>query len=295
MEAQKILNNYRQELNYAEIQDAVNKIVETVNDVSKQEIEQIFTFIDLTFLNITDNSDFIATMTKRVNHVKPVLGLENVACMMVYPRFVPVIKNNLIDEDVKIGCVVGNFPSSQTFLDVKVFETEKSIKEGADEVDMVISVGEFLAGNYDLVFNEIKQLRQAAGDKLLKVILETGTLNDFAKIYEASILAMEAGADFIKTSTGKEKVGATFEAVYVMAMAAKDHFDKTGRKVGIKPAGGVSDVLKAKKFIEIVRNVLGNEWINKDLFRIGSSSLANKIILQLGLYEGNYFSAQKGY
>ncbi len=293
---EQLFAQYRNELNYAEIQAEVNKALRNKTKFDTPEFaKKLLSYIDLTFLNVTDFAQGIGKVTRQVNHIKPMFGIDNVACIMVYPRFVPAVKNNLTDESVAVAAVVGNFPSSQTFLDVKKLETELVFKAGANEADMVISVGEFLDGRYELVMDEIKALKQIAGDNILKVILETGVLQEFDLIYKASVLAMEAGADFIKTSTGKEKIGATPEAVYVMAMAAKDYYVKTGRKVGIKPAGGVSSIEKAYEYMAIVEYVLGEEWINPRLFRIGSSSLANKVLKHLKLTDEDFFKLSSKY
>ncbi len=294
---EQIFKNYRDTLNYAEIQDQVNKLEEkALTNLNDEVKKQLFSFIDLTFLSITDSYSSIRRVVERVNQVKHKFEVDNVAGVCVYPRFVETVRTTLTDQDVRVVSVTGGFPASQTLLDVKKLETELAIGAGADEVDMVISVGEFLEGNYELVYNEVKELKQVAGDRGLKVILETGTLNDFVLIYKASILAMEAGADFIKTSTGKEKVGATPEAGYVMALAIKDYFERTGRRVGLKPAGGVSSADKAVVYYTIVQEVLGKEWLNPDLFRIGSSGLANKLLKEIGVVGEDFFKAvPKGY
>ncbi len=294
---EQIFKNYRDSLNYAEIQDEVNKLVDKSQSAINQELKKkLFSFIDLTFLSITDTYGSIRRVVERVNQVKHKFDLDNVAGVCVYPRFVETVRTTLTDDDVRVVSVTGGFPASQTLLEVKKLETELAINSGADEVDMVISVGEFLDGNYDLVYNEVKELKQISSDRRLKVILETGTLNDFLLIYKAAILAMEAGADFVKTSTGKEKVGATPEAAYVMALAIKDYFQRTGRRVGLKPAGGVSVSDKAAIYYTIVDQVLGQQWLVPDLFRIGSSGLANKLLKELGFVQEDFFkSVPKGY
>ena len=294
---EQIFKNYRDSLNYAEIQDEVNKLVDKSQSAINQELKKkLFSFIDLTFLSITDTYGSIRRVVERVNQVKHKFDLDNVAGVCVYPRFVETVRTTLTDDDVRVVSVTGGFPASQTLLEVKKLETELAINSGADEVDMVISVGEFLDGNYDLVYNEVKELKQLSSDRRLKVILETGTLNDFLLIYKAAILAMEAGADFVKTSTGKEKVGATPEAAYVMALAIKDYFQRTGRRVGLKPAGGVSVSDKAAIYYTIVDQVLGQQWLVPDLFRIGSSGLANKLLKELGFVQEDFFkSVPKGY
>jgi len=287
----EILDKYRKELNYAEVQAGINDAMALSKEMmSDENFKKLFSFIDLTFLNTTDYRRGIAKVTRQVNHVKPVLGIDNVAAICVYPRFVSTVKDNLEDDKVGIAAVVGGFPASQTFLEVKRLETKMVFENGATEADMVISVGEFLDGGSELLMKEVAALKEEAGDGILKVILETGVLNDLSLIYKASILAMEAGADFIKTSTGKEKVGATPESVYVMAMAIKDYYDVTGRKVGLKPAGGVSTPENGVEYMAIVKQVIGEEWLTNELFRIGSSSLADKVLKKLGLTEDKFFS-----
>ncbi len=287
----EILDKYRKELNYAEVQAGINDAMALSKEMmSDEDFKKLFSFIDLTFLNTTDYRRGIAKVTRQVNHVKPVLGIDNVAAICVYPRFVSTVKDNLEDDKVGIAAVVGGFPASQTFLEVKRLETRMVFENGATEADMVISVGEFLDGGSELLMKEVAALKEEAGDGILKVILETGVLSDLSLIYKASILAMEAGADFIKTSTGKEKVGATPESVYVMAMAIKDYYDVTGRKVGLKPAGGVSTPENGVEYMAIVKQVIGEEWLTNELFRIGSSSLADKVLKKLGLTEDKFFS-----
>ncbi len=294
---EQILNKYRQVLSYPDIQHGVNQVLANAQELLTDDIKrQLFTFIDLTFLNTTDNHTFIRKMTEKVNQVSHKFGLDNVGGLCVYPRFVETVDKNLTDRNVRVVSVVGGFPASQTFLEVKKLETELAIRHGANEVDMVISVGEFLDQNYQLVYDEVKALKEVCGnDAKLKVILESGVLDDFAHIYKAAVLAMEAGADFIKTSTGKEKVGATPEAGYVMALAIKDYYDISGRRVGFKPAGGVSTSDKAVIYYAIVKELLGEDWLVPDLFRIGSSGLANKLLKELGMTEEDFFSAKAGY
>jgi deoxyribose-phosphate aldolase len=204
--------------------------------------------------------------------------LPNVAAICVFPVFVPVVKKNLQIEKVKIASVAASFPSSQTFLDIKLSEVKRVVDEGADEVDIVISIGEFLEGNYDLVSGEIKKIKEIAGNAHLKVILETGALEDLSLIKTASFIAMEAGADFIKTSTGKLEKGASPEAVWVMCEAIKEYAQKSGRAVGIKPAGGISDISTAIIYYLIVNEILGNDWLKPERFRFGASKLANLLL-----------------
>jgi len=287
---QKIFAKYRQEINYSQIQKEVNNLIEKARAIESNEVKkELFSFIDLTFLSVKDSYKSIRRVVEKVNQVKHKFDIDNVAGVCVYPRFVKTVRTNLTDKDVRVVSVAAGFPASQTFAEVKRLETELAVRYGADEVDIVISVGEFFEENYELVYNEVKELKQIAGDRIIKVILETGTLNDFTLIYKASILAMEGGADFIKTSTGKEKIGATPEAGYVMVMAIKDFYKESGKQVGFKPAGGVSNSATALIYYTIVKEVLGEQWLRSNLFRIGSSGLANNLLKELGYVEKEFF------
>jgi deoxyribose-phosphate aldolase len=215
--------------------------------------------------------------------------LKNVAAICVYPRFAEVVKDTLEVEDVNIACVSAGFPSSQTFIEVKVAETALAISEGANEIDIVISVGEFLNGNYAEVCEEIEEIKETCKEAHLKVILETGALLNASNIKKASILAMYSGADFIKTSTGKQNPAATPEAVYVMCEAIKEYHEKTGIKIGIKPAGGINCVRDAVVYYTIVKEVLGEEWLNNKLFRLGTSRLANMLLSEIVGEETKFF------
>ena len=242
-------------------------------------LKNIFSFIDLTSLNTGDNEQVIRTMCEKVNQFgNNYPGYKNVAAICVYPSMVEHVKTYLKQADVSIASVAAGFPSSQTFLEIKTKEAELAVQKGANEIDIVISAGEFIVGNYDYVFKEIKAIRQALPNAHLKVILETGLLKSFKKIYEASIIAMQAGADFIKTSTGKMDPAATPEAVMVMCTAIADYYKATGKKVGIKPAGGISNSEQSIIYYAIVREVLGNSWLMPALFRIGASRLANNLL-----------------
>ena len=196
-----------------------------------------------------------------------------------------MVKKSLIAKNVNIASVVGGFPSSQTFISIKLSETSIAVEKGADEVDMVISVGKFLEKDYQTVANEITLIKAAAGKAHVKVILETGAITSFDEIYLASMLAMESGADFIKTSTGKMEPAATPEAVFVMVNAIKDYFEKTGRMVGIKPAGGVVTPEQSLVYFAIIKEVLGEKWLNPEWFRLGASRLANNLISQIKEFE----------
>ncbi len=235
--------------------------------------------IDLTSLNPTDNEDRITEFTQRVNRFEEEYPeLDNVASICVYPNFAEVVSTNLDVSEVHTTVVAAGFPSSQTFDEIKVAECSLAVASGADEVDIVINVGQMLAGQYEEMCDTIQECKAACRDAIFKVILETGALKSVATIARASVLAMYAGADFIKTSTGKISVAATPEAVLVMCKMAKQYFEQTGTRVGIKVAGGVKTPEDAVKYYSIVKAVLGDEWLTSDLYRIGASSAANNLL-----------------
>ncbi len=270
----------------------VNQQLDVLNNklsLNKNNLKKVFNCIDLTSLNTYDDAENIKLMTEKVSKFKSFFNYDNVAAICVYPNYASVVKNNLSDDKVSIAVVGGGFPSSQTFLSVKLAECELAVSKGADEVDIVLSVGNFLNGKYQDVFNEIYLIKKTIGNAHLKVILETGILRNIENIYTASFIAMEAGADFIKTSTGKLEPAATPEAVFVMTKAIKDYYEKTGRKIGIKPAGGISTPEDAILYYNIVEYNLGEEWLNNKLFRIGASRLANNILSELEGEEIKYF------
>ena len=247
--------------------------------------------IDLTTLNTTDNDKSVMEFTQHVNRFDEEFpDMKNVAAICVYPCFAEIVKDTLEVEDVKIACVSGGFPSSQTFSEVKIAETAMAILDGADEIDVVISVGKFLAGDYEAMCDELEELKETCKDRHLKVILETGALKTAANIKKASVLAMYSGADFIKTSTGKMQPAATPEAAYVMCQAIKEYYAKTGRRVGFKPAGGLSTVHDALVYYTIVKEVLGDEWLeDNSLFRLGTSRLANLLLSDILGKETRFF------
>ncbi len=287
----KLFEKYNRTFTQKEVEDAVNSAKDLSKNLMTPEMLKLtFKTIDLTSLNSNDTFKKIENMILKVNEFKNNFqDMPNVAAICVYPNFVQTIKKNLSVSNIKIASVTGGFPSSQTFLEIKTQETRLCLQRGADEVDMVISVGEFLGSDYAYTQHEIKKIKNASGNGHLKVILETGLLEDYDKIYKASIIAMDSGADFIKTSTGKEKIGATPEAVYVMSCAIKDYFELTGKKIGLKPAGGIGTPEVALHYLAIVKQVLGNDWLNNKLFRIGASSLANKLLSAIYKKEINYF------
>lgn len=250
----------------------------------------LFNCIDLTTLKCTDSEESVMKFTERVNAFDDEHpDLKNVAAICVYPNMAEIVHDTLEADRVKIACVSGGFPSSQTFTEVKIAETAMALHAGADEIDIVISVGKFLSGDYEGMCDEIQELKDVCGDKHLKVILETGALGTAANIKKASILAMYSGADFIKTSTGKEKPAATPEAAYVMCQAIKEYFLETGRKIGFKPAGGINTVEDAINYYTIVKELLGKEWLTNELFRIGTSRLANLLLSDILGEETKFF------
>ena len=250
----------------------------------------LFHCIDLTSLKCTDSEESIMKFTEKVNEfVDKYPDLENVASICVYPNMAEIVNDTLEADDVKIACVSGGFPSSQTFMEVKVAETAMAIHTGAEEIDIVMPVGKFLCGDYEGMCDEIGELKDICGEKPLKVILETGALRSASNIKKAAILAMYSGADFIKTSTGKEAISATPEAAWVMCEAIKEYYKETGRKVAFKAAGGIDSVKKALAYYTIVKEVLGEEWLNNGLFRIGASRLANQLLSEITGEETKFF------
>lgn len=238
--------------------------------------------MDLTSLNHTDTASKIESMVQKVNLFKEQFpNYPQVAAICVYPNFTKTVREILKDNSVKLAVVAGVFPSSQSFLEIKCAECKMASQAGADEIDIVLSLSHFLEGEYEKASEEIREIKKAAGKAHLKVILESGTLKEPEQIFKASMLAMEAGADFIKTSTGKTEPAATPEAAYVMCSAIKDFHNKTGIKVGFKPAGGIVTPKDAILYYAIVDSVLGEDWLNPHLFRLGASRLANNILSEL--------------
>ncbi|HEY9544109.1 deoxyribose-phosphate aldolase [Prevotella sp.] len=251
----------------------------------------LFGSIELTTLKNTDNDESVMAFTEKVNRFdNDYPQLPHVATICVYPCFAAAVKNTLEVNGVNIACVSGSFPSSQALIEVKVAETALAVKDGADEIDIVMPVGKYLCGDYEGVCDDISELKAACGDEVdMKVILETGCLPSMSDIKKASILSMYAGADYIKTSTGKEKVSATPEAAYVMCQAIKEYYDKTGRQVGFKPAGGINTVNDALTYYTIVKEVLGEKWLTNKWLRLGTSRLANLLLSEIEGKEVKYF------
>ena len=276
--------------------DEVSALLEKIGPQARRNCrtevyKRCFGCIDLTSLGATDSRRSIGEFTRKAIELPrhfPEAG--SVASICVYPVFVETVGLAAGDSKMAITSVSGGFPSSQTYLEVKMLETAMAIENGADEIDIVISIGEMLDGEYDLAGNEIETLRAEIGDDaILKVILESGTLSDPELIHKAATIAMEAGADFIKTSTGKNGIAATPEAAVAMCLAIRQFAEKTGRKVGFKAAGGISTAESAALYYSIVEEILGEEWLTPELFRIGASSLANNLLSEIEGREIKYF------
>lgn len=265
----------------AAVKSAVEKIIaEHYAENNNEEVYKfLFNTIDLTTLKSTDSPQSVADFTERVNAFdEEYPELKNVAAICVYPNFAQVVSTVLDVTGVKVACVSGGFPASQTFPEVKVAETALAVDGGADEIDIVLNVGNFLDGDYEEVCDEISEIKSACREAHLKVILETGALKTAENIQKASILSMYSGADFLKTSTGKEYPGASLEAAYVMAKCIKEYHEKTGIMVGFKAAGGVATTEDAVKYYTIIKEVLGEEWLTNEYFRLGASRLANNLL-----------------
>ena len=286
------LGKYDTELKDDEIAAKVSHLIgKHVAENDTPEVKKfLFNCIDLTTLKCTDSEMSVMKFTEKVNDFDDKFpDLKNVAAICVYPNMAEIVNDTLEADRVKIACVSGGFPSSQTFMEVKVAETAMALHAGADEIDIVIPIGKFLSGDYEGMCDEIQELKEVCGDKHLKVILETGALGSASNIKKAAILAMYSGADFIKTSTGKEQPAATPEAAYVMCQAIKEYYLETERKVGFKPAGGLNTVQDALTYYTIVKEVLGKEWLTNELFRLGTSRLANKLLSDILGEETKFF------
>lgn len=266
-------------------------LAERVKENDNPEVKKfLFNSIELTTLKTTDNYESVLSLIEKVNDFDtqyPELG--HVATVCVFPNFAGLCHDTLENEEIEITCVSGCFPSSQTFLEVKVAETALAIQDGATEIDIVMPVGKFLSGDYEDIYDEISEIKSVCGDKKLKVILETGCLKTASNIKKAALLAMYSGADYIKTSTGKLEPAATPEAALVMCQAIKEYYDKTGIQTGFKPAGGMKTVEDALSYYTIVKEVLGDKWLNNKMFRLGTSSLANTLLNDILGEEVNFF------
>ena len=297
--ADTYINKYEQAIAQSTVTDddavvaeAVKKILdEHFAENNTQEVYRtLFNCIDLTTLKSTDSPASVAKFTEAVNSFEELFpSLPNVAAICVYPNFAPVVRTVLEVSGVKIACVSGAFPSWQSFEEIKIAETSLAIANGADEIDIVFNLGNFFDHDYEAVTDEINEQKEACRDGELKVILETGALRTARNIKAASILSLYSGADFLKTSTGKEYPGASLEATYIMAQCIKEYYEKTGTKVGFKAAGGIRTTEDAVKYYTVVKEVLGEEWLNNEYFRLGASSLANSILSDIAGHEVKHF------
>ena len=263
------------------------------NEAKYQGLRMVLNMIDLTTLEGKDTPGKVRQMCYKAQHLHDAFpGLPTVAAVCVYPSMVKIAKDSLVGSSVKIASVSTAFPSGQSTHQVKILDTQFAIDQGADEIDMVISRGKFLAGEYAFVYDEIAAIKEVCGKTRLKVILETGELPTLDMVRKASDIAIHAGADFIKTSTGKIQPAATMQVTYTMLMAIKDHYDRTGIMIGMKPAGGISNSKLALHNLVMVKEILGNKWLSNEWFRFGASSLANDVLMQIMKSEnGNYQSA----
>lgn len=289
---EQALKKYNTNLNDDEVRETVKKLIEEkVHTNDTPELKKfLFGSIELTSLKCTDSDESIMAFTEKVNQFDTQYAdLPHVATICVYPCFAQVVRDTLEVEGVEIACVSGSFPSSQALIEVKVAETALAVKDGATEIDIVMPVGKFLSGNYEEMCEDIQELKETCGDAAMKVILETGCLKTASNIKKASILSMYAGADYIKTSTGKEKVAATPEAAYVMCQAIKEYYDETGIQIGFKPAGGINSVMDALIYYTIVKEVLGEKWLTNKWFRLGTSRLANMLLSEIEGKEVKFF------
>ena len=290
---EQALSKYNVELDDAAVKAAVRDII--ANKVSENDTLEVKKFlfgsIELTTLKTEDSDTSVMAFTERVNAFdNEYPDMPHVATICVYPCFAEIVKDTLEVEGVEIACVSGSFPSSQARIEVKVAETSLAVKDGATEIDIVMPVGKFLSGDYEGMCEDISELKNACGkDVAMKVILETGDIKTASNIKKASILSMYAGADYIKTSTGKEKISATPEAAYVMCQSIKEYYDVTGIQIGFKPAGGINTVMDAITYYTIVKEVLGEKWLTNKWFRLGTSRLANLLLSEIQGEEVKFF------
>ena len=289
---EKALQQYNTDLDDAQVQQAVKTIIaeKTLANDTPEVKKFLFGSIELTTLSTTDSDTSVMAFVDRVNRFDSAYPqLPHVAAVCVYPCFAEVASETLEVEGVEVTCVSGSFPSSQAVIEVKVAETALALRDGATEIDIVMPVGKFLSGNYEELCDDIAELKQVCGDKAMKVILETGDLKTASNIKKASLLAMYAGADYIKISTGKEKISATPEAAYVMCQAIKEYYEKTGIQIGFKPAGGINTVMDAIIYYTIVKEVLGEKWLTNKWLRLGTSRLANLLLSEINGEETKFF------
>ena len=289
---EEVLDKYNVDIDDATVQEEVKRIIaEKVPENDTLEVKKfLMGSVELTSLNTQDSDKSIMAFTEKVNQFDEAYPtLPHVATICVYPCFASVVSNTLEVDGVEIACVSGSFPSSQALIEVKVAETALAVKDGATEIDIVMPVGKFLCGDYEGVCDDITEMKNACGDKAMKVILETGLLKTAKNIKIASILSMYSGGDYIKTSTGKLSPAATPEAAYVMCQAIKEYYDETGIQIGFKPAGGLNTVTDALIYYTIVKEILGEKWLTNKWFRLGTSRLANLLLSEVTGEEMKFF------
>ena len=288
----QMLAMYRTELSDSDIAAKVAEIIEKkVPENDTLEVKKfLMGSVELTTLKTTDSEESVLAFTEKVNKFEDAYPeLPHVATICVYPCFAKIVSQSLEVEGVEVACVSGSFPSSQALIEIKTVETALALKDGATEIDIVMSVGKYLSGDYETLCDEISELKAICGERKMKVILETGLLPSASDIKKASLLAMYAGADYIKTSTGKEKPAATPEAAYVMCQAIKEYYEKTGIQIGFKPAGGLNTVHDALIYYTIVKEVLGEKWLTNQWLRLGTSRLANLLLSEVTGEEVKFF------
>lgn len=286
------LSKYDLNIKDEEVREAVSRLIsEKLEENNTPEVKEfLMGSVELTTLKTTDSEESVLKFTERVNDFASAYpSLPHVATICVYPCFAQIVSQSLEVDGVEIACVSGSFPSSQALLEVKVAETALAVHDGATEIDIVMSVGKYLSGDYETLTDEIAELKAVCGEHKMKVILETGLLPSYADVKRASLLAMYAGADYIKTSTGKEKPAATPEAAYVMCQAIKEYYQETGIQIGFKPAGGLNTVNDALTYYTIVKEVLGPQWLTNQWFRLGTSRLANLLLSEVTGKETKFF------
>lgn len=289
---EEALSKYNVDLNEEEIAANVKKLIaEKVSENDTVEVKKfLLGSVELTTLKTTDSDESVLAFTEKVNEFENAYpDLPHVATICVYPCFAKIVSESLEVDGVGVACVSGSFPSSQARIEVKIAETALAVQDGATEIDIVMPVGKFLSGDYEGVCDDITELKNACGEAPMKVILETGDLVTASNIKKASILSMYAGADYIKTSTGKEKISATPEAAYVMCQAIKEYYDETGIQIGFKPAGGLNTVSDALIYYTIVKEVLGEKWLTNKWLRLGTSRLANLLLSEIIGEETKFF------
>ena len=289
---EEMLSKYNTNVNDDAIAKKVAEIIEkkVPENMTPAVKKFLMGSVELTTLKTTDSEESVLKFTERVNDFEDTYPyLPHVATICVYPCFAKIVSQSLEVEGVEVACVSGSFPSSQALLEVKVAETALAIKDGATEIDIVMSVGKFQSGDYETVCDEISELKAVCGNKKMKVILETGCLANGTEIKKASLLSMFAGADYIKTSTGKEKIAATPEAAYIMCEAIKEYNNQTGIQIGFKPAGGINTVKDAVTYYTIVKEVLGEKWLTNQYLRLGTSRLANLLLSEVLGQEVKFF------